>query len=358
MKIAIITGTMPDIIKQAPIVWEAKKRGQKVILVHTNQHYDNDLFLGMYKSVGLRKPDYILKGKFSIGNAIEELSQLFLEINPDIILPHGDTKTAMVAAVAAHYLGIPVGHVEAGLRTETREPWPEQSDTRIVDACSNLYFAPTAKNASYLIQENFHLDDIIVCGNTIVDIARAMAKKFKQDKKTNKVYFSSHREENLQSQNRFQNIVKFANFLAREGYEVNWVMRKKTEQKIKEYKLKLSNKIKRIGHLDYPDSIRLLNEAVFACVDSGGLQEESSAIHTPCLTMRYVTDRPETVAGGCNHLTTLDFRQMQIAYEYLKEHYDEMKSKPCPYGDGHSAKKIVEFIEKREKFLIRWAGEM
>ena len=358
MKIAVITGTMPDIIKQAPIVWEAKKRGHEVILIHTNQHYDNDLFLGMYKSVGLRKPDHILKGKFAIGNAIEELGKLFLEIEPDIILPHGDTKTAMVAAVAAHYLGIPVGHVEAGLRTETREPWPEQSDTRIVDACSNLYFAPTTKNASYLIMENFHYDDIIVCGNTIVDIAQTMAKRYKKDPVANRVYFSAHREENLQSKNRFQSIVKFANFLAKEGYEVNWVMRKKTEQKIKEYKLKLNNKIKRIGHLDYPDSIKLMKESTFACVDSGGLQEESSALNIPCLTMRYVTDRPETVAVGCNHLTTLDFRQMQIAYEYLKEHYDEMKSKPCPYGDGRSAKKIIEFIEKREKFLIRWAGDM
>lgn len=355
MKIAVITGTMPDIIKQAPVVWEAKKRGHDVVLIHTNQHYDNDLFLGMYKSVGLRKPDYILKNKFSIGTAIEELSQLFTEVNPDIVLPHGDTKTAMVAAVAAHYLGIPVGHVEAGLRTESREPWPEQSDTRIVDACSNLYFAPTAKNASYLIKENFHLDDIIVCGNTIVDIAQAMAKKVKTDKNGNKIYFSSHREENLRSKERFANIVKFANFLAKEGYQVNWVMRKKTEQKIKEYDLKLDKNIIRIEHLEYPDSIKLLKEAVFACVDSGGLQEESSALHTPCLTMRYVTDRPETVAVGCNHLTTLDFRQMQIAYEYLKEHYDEMKEKPCPYGDGHSAERIIRFIEDRKDHLIRWA---
>lgn len=355
MKIVIITGTMPDIIKQAPVAWEAKKRGHEVILVHTNQHYDKDLFLGMYKSVGLREPDYILKEKFSIGTAIEELSKLFLDINPDIVLPHGDTKTAMVAAIAAHYLGIPVGHVEAGLRTETREPWPEQSDTRIVDACSNLYFAPTAKNASYLIKENFHLDDIIVCGNTIVDIARAMVEKYSNDKKTNKVYFSSHREENLRSKSRFTSIVEFANFLTKEGYEVNWVMRQKTKQKIEEYKLELDPKIKKIDHLDYPDSIKLLHESVFACVDSGGLQEESSAINTPCLTMRYVTDRPETVAIGCNHLTTLDLRQMKIAYEYLKEHYEDMKSKPCPYGDGKSAERIIKFIEDRKDHLIRWA---
>lgn len=357
MKIAVITGTMPDIIKQAPVVWEAKKRDHEVILIHTNQHYDNKLFLGMYKSVELREPDFVLKNEFSLGGAITELEDLFKKTNPDIVLVHGDTKTAMVAAVAAHYLGIPVGHVEAGLRTETREPWPEQTDTRIADACSNLYFAPTEKMAGYLQRENFHKDDILVCGNTIVDIAIAMAKK-NPTEKTNKVYFSAHREENMRSRLRFENVVKFANFLVEEGYQVNWVMRPKTKQKIEEYGLELSEKIVKIDNLTYPESIKLLSESAFACVDSGGLQEEASALHVPCLTLRYVTDRPETVAIGCNVVTTLEFPKMQEAYKYLKEHYDEMSSKECPYGDGHSSEKIIEFIEERKNNLIRWAGKI
>lgn len=348
---------MPDIIKQAPIAWEAKKKGHEVLLIHTNQHYDNDLFLGMYKSVELRSPDYILKNKFTLGGAIEELSALFRETCPDIVLVHGDTKTAMVAAVAAHYLAIPVGHVEAGLRTETREPWPEQTDTRIADACSNLFFAPTEKMAGYLRNEGFHPDDIIVCGNTVVDIALAMAKRY-PDKKSGKVYFSAHREENLRSKFRFENIVKFANFLVTESYDVNWVMRSKTKQKIEEYKLKLDPEITQIDNLKYPDSIKLLNESAFACVDSGGLQEESSALHIPCLTLRYVTDRPETTAIGCNLLATLELPKMKKAYEYLKKNHQEMSSKKCPYGDGHSSEQIIRFIEKREKSLIRWAGKI
>lgn len=357
MKIAVVTGTMPDIIKQAPVAWEAKRRGHEVILIHTNQHYDNDLFLGMYESVELRNPDFVLKKKFTLGNAINELSDLFTKITPDIVLVHGDTKTAMVAAVAAHYLGIPVGHVEAGLRTSTREPWPEQTDTRIADACSNLFFAPTAKMASYLKNEGFHPDDIIVCGNTVVDIATAMAKRYSGEK-TNKVYFSAHREENLRSKFRFGNVVKFANFLAEEGYEVNWVMRPKTTQKIEKYGLKVDKRIKQIDNLKYPDSIKLLYESAFSCVDSGGLQEESSALHIPCLTLRYVTDRPETVAIGCNFVATLELPKMKKAYQYLKKNYKKMASRKCPYGEGHSSEKIVRFIERRKNSLIRWAGKI
>lgn len=359
MKIAVITGTMPDIIKQAPVVWEAKKRGHSVILIHTNQHYSNDLFLGMYKSVGLRKPDFVLKHRFALGTTIRELTSLFKKTKPDIVLVHGDTKTAMVAAVAAHYLVIPVGHVEAGLRTETREPWPEQTDTRIADACSNLFFAATEKNAKYLRNETFHKDDIVVCGNTVVDIALATAEKNgAKAAKTKKIYFSAHREENMQSEFRFTNIVKFANFLASEGYEVNWVMRLKTKQKIEEYHQELDPKIKKIDHLDYPESIKLLNESAFACVDSGGLQEEASALHIPCMTMRYATDRPETVEIGCNILTTLEFPKMKLAYAKLRKDYEEMKKKKCPYGEGDSAKQIIDFIEKRQDTLIRWAGKI
>lgn len=359
MKIAVITGTMPDIIKQAPLVWEAKKRAHEVQLIHTNQHYSNDLFAGMYKSVGLEEPSHILKHRFSIGTTIKELTSLFKKIKPDIVLVHGDTKTAMVAAVAAHYLVIPVGHVEAGLRTETREPWPEQTDTRIADACSNLFFAATEKNAGYLRNETFHPEDIVVCGNTVVDIALATAEKYsKKAIQTNKVYFSAHREENMQSAFRIENIVKFANFLASEGYEVNWVMRLKTKQKIEQYDLKLDEKIKKIDHLDYPESIKLLNESAFACVDSGGLQEEASALHIPCMTMRYVTDRPETVEIGCNIVTTLEFPKMKRSYEKLKKNYDKMSMKKCPYGEGDSAAQIIDFIEKRKDSLIRWAGKI
>ena len=135
-------------------------------------------------------------------------------------------------------------------------------------------------------------------------------------------------------------------------------MRLKTKQKIEEYGLRLDEKIKKIDHLDYTESIKLLNESAFACVDSGGLQEEASALHTPCMTMRYVTDRPETVEIGCNVLTTLEFPKMKSAYEKLKKNYDEMSKKKCPYGEGDSASQIIEFIEKRKDSLIRWAGKI
>jgi UDP-N-acetylglucosamine 2-epimerase (non-hydrolysing) len=308
----------------------------------------------MFASVGLRKPDFVITEKFSIGTAINEFQKIFSgSFRPDIVLPHGDTKTAMAAAIAAHFLGIPVGHVEAGLRTGSREPWPEQTDTRIADACSNLFFASTRRNYIDLLKEGFKKEDMIICGNTVVDIAKKIAGKFKKGR-TNKVYFSSHREENLRSAERFKNVVKFCNFLANEGFEVNWVMRPKTIQKLQEYNLLVSDKVVKIKNLNYPESIKLLNESVFVCTDSGGLQEEASALHIPCLTMRYVTDRPETVEIGSNGLTTLNFPKMKLAYKYLLKNYSKMKSRKCPYGKGDTSEKIIKFIEKRKNNLIRW----
>jgi UDP-N-acetylglucosamine 2-epimerase (non-hydrolysing) len=362
MKIAIICGTMPDIIKLAPLVWEGDKRGHDIKIVHTNQHKDKH-FTDTFDSIGLRRPDKVLSGnaihEFEIGTAINQLTKVFDELKPDIVFVHGDTKTAMVGAIAAHFLCIPVAHIEAGLRTDTREPWPEQTDTRIADACSNLFFAATDRSVNKLLDEGFNFNDIYLVGNTIVDIAKKISNvpidNF--DYLTNepkKVYFSAHREENMRFKTRFMSIVKFANFLAKEGYEVNWVMRNKTITKIKEYNAKLSPKIKIVDFLKYPDSIKLLNESYFVCTDSGGLQEEASALHKPCLTMRYVTDRPETVDNHTNICTGFNLVNMKHWYNVMLADYSAMSNKPCPYGEGNSSKKIFNIVEERKKNLIRW----
>lgn len=355
MKIAIVIGTMPDIIKMCPLVHEAESRGHEVTLIHSGQH-DHEKYHEIADSINLRKPDISLINDFNIYKSIGRFSSVFKYKIFDIVLVHGDTNTAMSSAIAAHYMSIPVGHVEAGLRTMSREPYPEQTNTRIVDACTNLFFTPTTLCNYNLLNEGFDKNNILMCGNTIVDIALKTAEKF-SDIKTNKVYFSAHREENMRFPKRVSNIISFANFLCEEGYDVQWVMRQKTK-KVIEKRLHLgfsiNENINIIDSLTYDKSIELIKESKFVCTDSGGLQEEASALHTPCLTMRYVTDRPETEDAGCNIVTTLDLNFMIHRYRLMQDNYHRMSRVECPYGDGTASKKIIDFIEKRKDNLIVW----
>lgn len=349
MHIAIITGTMPDIIKQTPIVHAAESHLHTVSLVHLLQH-DFILFRRTALSIHLRDPDIILPAAFPFFNAIKSFTDLFKIITPDIVLAHGDTYTTMAAATAAHYIGIPVGHVEAGLRTQSREPWPEQTNTRIVDACSTLFFAPTEQCRTNLLNEGFRDSNILMCGNTLVDIVIKTMAQQRAKATTNQVYFSAHREENMRFPDRVFNIVQFANFLANIGYSVSWVLRGKTQDRINGHMV--DSRIKFIDFLSYPESLQLLYNSVFACVDSGGLQEEAAILGTPCLTMRYITDRPETVEAGVNTLTTLEFSRMKEVYASFIHNNLAPKIATGLYGNGTAAEQILDFIENNN--YIHW----
>jgi UDP-N-acetylglucosamine 2-epimerase (non-hydrolysing) len=183
-----------------------------------------------------------------------------------------------------------------------------------------------------------------------------MVNKYKEDYNPDSkiVYFSAHREENMRDEQRFKSIVRFANMLAEE-YDVHWVMRIKTEQMITKYNVELNSKIRVIKNLSYPNNVALLSRSKFICTDSGSIQEEASALHIPCLTLRYATDRPETLGCGCNILTGFDYvNEMIPAYEQLLRRYDKMRNKICPYGTGTSSIEIFNFIEERKETLIRW----
>ena len=220
MHITLLTGTRPDIIKMAPLYWEAKKRNIDVSLVHASQHYPYHLFEGVYADLELPKPDHIInagivkkmfikssKFLYNIGmhEQMEKLavssglfeggkitSNAFSKIlsgmdtlirtdkkiaNTNILLVHGDTTTCAAGAIAGYYNLIPVGHVEAGLRTFSREPYPEQGNTRMADAVSDIRFAATETNRKNLLNEGFSNETIFVVGNTVVDAAKWAAKK-------------------------------------------------------------------------------------------------------------------------------------------------------------------------------------
>lgn len=288
---------------------------------------------------------------------------------------HGDTLTNMAGALAASLNLIPVGHVEAGLRTFSKEPFPEQIDTRVADACSDIYFAATQTNKINLQKEGFDNERIFVVGNTVVDAAIFAAKKGSKSKSffeklgfdfTKKlIYFSCHRRENLMHEKRFRAIVESLCELSNEGYQVLWSIRPGTSEAISNYGLgEFVNKHKNMKTVSeipkYSDIMFFISKCHAVVTDSGSMQEETSALHIPTITIRFVTDRPESIQAGVNLLARPSSKEnisKIIKKAVLPEYNKKMRRMNNPYGDGKSSKLIIDAIEKFEGKLIEWEHE-
>jgi UDP-N-acetylglucosamine 2-epimerase (non-hydrolysing) len=405
----------------APIYWEAKRRGHNPILIHTSQHFPYHLFEGVYRDLNLPfPPDYLIRyglvkragvhfskaafnfdeftnaglskrfeklatnimGRrpnpaFTVGSILLELNDLFQNKlqDLDILLTHGDTLTNMAGALAASLNLIPVGHVEAGLRTFSKEPFPEQIDTRVADACADLFFPATKLNKRNLLREGFDSDRIIVVGNTVVDAALFAAKKGKYrrqfftrlgfDFSKKIVYFSCHRRENLMHSGRFNSIVGALAQLSTEGYTILWSIRPGTQEAIInfgwEQKLtKYPNLIQVAEIPNYSDIMFFISKCHFVVTDSGSMQEETAALHVPTVTLRYVTDRPESITSGVNVLAKPSSKEsiLKVIRGVSKsEKNQQMRNRANPYGSGNSSKKIIDAIEERSGKMIEWEHE-
>ncbi len=402
MKIGILTGTRPDIIKLAPIYWEAKKRGHEAIIIHSGQHQLFHLYEGVYKDLELPFPPafqpfgmkrflmrHVSKVASATGN-LERIEKMVAGgVDPireqaavagkikkfmvsllrkekfDIVLTHGDTLTAMIGSLACYLNNIPVGHVEAGLRTFSREPYPEQGCTRTADAVSSLYFAATETNTQNLLNEGFPKERIFTVGNSVIDAAIWAAQKGGSEKIKNLIgsdgkpviYFSSHRKENLISRERFTAIAGAAIELSKK-YRVIWSVRPGTRVALKNYGIEIAENenLKLVSDIpNYTDIMYLMSKCRFVCTDSGSMQEEICGLHVPCMTLRFVTDRPESVEVGANILAPpRSVEEILRAADFIEKNYEKMRQAKNPYGDGTSSKKILDAIEKFEGRLIEW----
>jgi len=376
MKIGIVTGTRPDIIKMAPLYWEARSRGHDARLIHTGQHYSHHLFAGVYESMEMPEPHFKLEigdcssPAESVGKMVLAADGLLRREKFDIVLVHGDTLTSMAGALAAYLNVVPVGHVEAGLRTFSREPFPEQLDTRCSDAASDLYFAATETNRKNLLNEGFEEGRVYVVGNTVVDAAIWAAKRgeggrgfFEKlgvvfDRPT--LYYSIHRRETTMDEARFRAAAGAAMKLADGGRCVVWSIRPGTKAAID--RLGLADEIAKHKGLvlveeipSYPHIMHLMGKCSLICTDSGSMQEEAAALHVPCVTVRYVTDRPESVEAGANVLAHPKSADAIVAVvEKAEKDAERMRKAKNPYGEGNSSKLILDAIEKWEGKLIGW----
>lgn len=361
-KLALVFGTRPEAIKMAPLVKECQAvQGWDARVIITGQHREMvDQVLDIFEL----KADYDLN-IMSHGQTLSDISrrtlkgmgEIFQDWRPHLVLVHGDTGTAFAAALASFYEKIPVGHVEAGLRTDSvDDPFPEEANRRLIDVLTTWYFAPTEQSALNLRQEGVVPDRIFVTGNTVIDALLSVVDDnyFFKDPALQGVDFTkpvlvvtAHRRENWGKpmEDICQALLELGNLQI-----VVAMHRNPNIQKVMRDILGASPNILLLDAPDYLEFANLLNRCTILLTDSGGLQEEAPALHKPVLVMREVTERPEAVEAGTVKLVGSAKRNIVDAVRELLEDpelYKQMSSSPNPYGDGRAAQKICKILQEK-----------
>lgn len=368
MKIATILGTRPEIIKMAPIIAEIDKRGIDQIVLHTGQHYDKEMSDNFFRDLEIPAPDYnIHVGSGSHGKQtglmMKGIEEILLDEKPDIVLVQGDTNAVLAGALVCAKLHIAVGHVEAGLRSFD-VTMPEEINRKVADICSVMYFIPTEESAINLLAEGFSRKNLIITGNTVVDACfrhLEIAKKRGFDEQSlkeldienmdNILTLTMHRAENVDVEERVTSIIGALKELS--DMNIIFPIHPRTKNTLENFglfdelnDLEHVHIVKPIGYLDF---LLLTSKSTLILTDSGGLQEEAITLDVPALTLRYNTERPETVTAGGNILVGANKDAiLENANKILndKEFADKMKSAVNPYGQGDAAQRTVDAIEK------------
>ncbi|MDD1774036.1 MAG: UDP-N-acetylglucosamine 2-epimerase (non-hydrolyzing) [Methanobacterium sp.] len=363
MKIAFIIGTRPEIIKMSPLIDEVKKEGLDYILIHTGQHYDQEMSEQFFQDLELPQPDYnIGVGSTTHGKQtaimLEGIEEILSSENPDIVLVEGDTNAVMAGALAAGKMHIAIGHVESGLRSYDKT-MPEEINRVVADICSQLFFVPTEESAINLIFEGLNPHDIHITGNTVVDAVirnLKIAEKgsgLELDLERDYITLTLHRAENTDNPERLISIINA--LLELNETRIIFPVHPRTIKTLKRldlyHRLVQSDHIELIKPVGYLDFLVLLSHTRLVITDSGGIQEEAITMDLPCITLRYNTERPETVTAGGNILVGTD-KDLIVsrAKEILgnEELYQKMSQAINPYGDGTTSQKIVEIILKSQ----------
>ena len=361
-KILLVFGTRPEAIKMCPLVNELKTRKSiETIVCVTGQHRQMlDQVLDTFRVV----PDYdlsIMKDKqtlFDITTSIlDKIRGVLVEVQPDVVLVHGDTSTTFVTALACYYMQIPVGHVEAGLRTyNIYSPYPEEFNRQAVSLIAKYNFAPTELSKQNLIREGKPEESIFVTGNTAIDALKTTVREnyshpdLDWAKASRLIMITAHRRENLGEpmHNMFRAIRRVMeehpDVKAIYPIHMNPVVRQAANEE-----LDGCDRIRIIEPLEVLDFHNFLSQSYMILTDSGGIQEEAPSLGKPVLVMRDTTERPEGVEVGTLKLVGTDENTVYECFLQLledKETYRRMKRAVNPYGDGTAAKKIVDILEQ------------
>ncbi len=357
MKVSVILGTRPEIIKMSPVVRELEKQGLAFSIVHTGQHYSYNLDRIFFQELELPQPRYNLEvgsgthaeetGRMLIG-----LEQVLLEEKPDVVLVEGDTNSVLAGALAAAKLHIKVGHVEAGLRSYDRN-MPEELNRILTDHLSDYLFAPTEKAKHILLGEGIPEGKIFVTGNTIVDavyqnldIARKKSEIMDRLGLKQRGYFlvTLHRQENVDVRDRLARIL---NGLALVSAELNlpliFPIHPRSRRRIEEFNLAVPSGLITIEPVGFLDFLELEANAALVLTDSGGVQEETCILKVPCVTLRDNTERPETLEAGSN---TLVGANHETIIQGVRLMLSKERNWQNPFGDGKAGKRIIRIISE------------
>lgn len=360
-KVMLVFGTRPEAIKMCPLVNELKKRQSiETIVCVTGQHRQMlDQVLEAFSVV----PDYdlsIMKDKQTLFdvtvNILERIKTVLEEVKPDVVLVHGDTSTTFVTALACFYLQIPVGHVEAGLRTyNIYSPYPEEFNRQAVSIISQYNFAPTELSKQNLLKEGKDPESIYVTGNTAIDALKMTVRadythpELEWADGSRLIMITAHRRENLGEPMR--HMFKAIRRVMDEHPDVKAIypihMNPVVREIAQEY-LGDDDRIHIIEPLDVLDFHNFLSRSYLILTDSGGIQEEAPSLGKPVLVMRDTTERPEGIAAGTLKLVGTEEETIYKEFSRLlsdKDEYEAMSKASNPYGDGHACERIADILD-------------
>ena len=352
MRIAIILGTRPEIIKMSPIIRECEKQGIEYYILHTGQHYSYEMDKIFFEQLKLPQAKYNLdvgSGKHGeqTGKMLAGIEDILIKDQPDVVLVQGDTNTVLAGAFAASKLQIKIGHVEAGLRSFDRT-MPEETNRIVADHISDYLFAPTETSKKHLLNEGISYNKIFVTGNTVVDaayqnleISKSKANILEKLDLNEKEYFvaTTHRAENVDVKERLEGILSgFSQIYKEFRLPIVFPAHPRTVKMIGEFDLKIPEGTRLIEPLGYLEFLQLESGARLILTDSGGVQEEACILRVPCVTLRENTERPETVDVGANLLAGSKEKIIDCARKMMESH----SGWRTPYGNGNAAELTLQ----------------
>lgn len=371
IKLMTVFGTRPEAIKMCPLVLEMRKYPEYIqpIVAVTAQHREMlDQVLDLFGIV----PDYDLNIMTSgqtlydvTSRALMGLKSVMEEAKPDMVLVHGDTTTTFAGALAAFYAQIPVGHVEAGLRTGNKySPYPEEMNRKLTGAIADMHFAPTSTSKKNLLRENIAEKNILVTGNTVIDALQTTVRSDYHfaDEDFNKVFaaghrlilMTTHRRENLGEPMRHVYRALKSVLETHEDVEAIFPVHKNPKvREIVAQELGHLSRVHLIEPMDYEPFANLMAKVDVVLTDSGGIQEEAPALGKPVLVLRDTTERPEAVDAGTVKLVGTAYEDVLRETNLLlddADHYRSMAEAANPYGDGKACERIVKAILRKNGF--------
>lgn len=355
-----VLGTRPEAIKLAPVIRELERTAEfEVKTIITGQHRDMvrpilEFFgIPVYLDLNVMKADQDLAHVTSA--VLAPILAGLRKMRPDLVLVQGDTTSAFVAALAAHYEKIPVGHVEAGLRTPDRyDPFPEEMNRRLITRLATLHFAPTESNRDNLFKENVDPNSVFVTGNPVIDALKEISERIDpgaQPLPSNRlVVLTTHRRENLGEPQ--AEIFKAISEIVSANPEIEVVFPvhpNPAVSRVVDVNLIRHERIRRIEPMPYLSFVELLSKSWLILTDSGGIQEEAAALGKPVLVLRRTTERTEIIESGNGKLVVPEQKSIVDAVTQLlrdEAAYEQMATPSFPFGEGGAARRIVEALNQ------------